>query len=477
MTAIDDNNTSLGVYNRTDVGNAERLIDRHGHQLRYCHRWAKWLIWDGQRWRIDDTGRAEALAQDTVKAILSEALAHEGDERKKLVSHAFASERSARIRGLLEMAQSRDGVPVTTDMLDPDPWQLNLQNGTLDLQTLRLKPHDQADLITKLAPVPYQPDARAPRWERFLQEVFRDDHDLVRFVQRAAGYSLTGDTAAQVFFLLHGNGENGKTTLLETLRAILGDYAQQAPADTFLDRRNTGIPNDIARLQGARFVTAVETSENRRLDEAVVKRLTGGDRIAARFMRSEFFEFQPLFKVWLATNHKPQIRGTDHAIWRRIRLIPFTRTFTQAERDPDLASTLHTELPGILTWAIHGLRDYAYGDGLDPPQAVTEATSDYRNDQDILGGFLTENTRDDPQGRTPAADLYRRYKQWAETAGERPETQTAFGLRLRDRGYERAKSHGKIVWSGLRLTDDHDLWEGETSEKPSPDRLNPPRGG
>jgi len=466
--AVDDD-PPLTVYNTTDVGNAERLITHHGHKLHYCRPWRRWLTWDDTRWKPDDTGTAERLAQETVRTILTEALDLDGDQRKKLISHALQSERAGRIRGLLEMAEVRDHIPVIPDQLDQDHGRLNLQNGTLNLDTLELQPHRQQDLITKLAPVRYDPDAQAPRWLRFLEEIFDGDHDLIGFVQRAAGYSLTGDTAAQVFFLLHGTGSNGKSTFLETLADLLGDYAQQAPADTFLEKRSTGIPNDIARLQGARFVTAVETGEQRRLDESLVKRMTGSDRVTARFLRQEFFEFTPIFKVWFATNHKPTIKGTDQAIWRRIRLIPFTVTFPPEKRDHNLKTKLRAELPGILNWAIEGLRAYKE-QRLDPPDAVTKATAEYRGEQDILGAFLEEHTRGDTSSSASAGELYKKYVDWAHQSGERAESQTAFGLRLRERGYQQVRTKSHRYWAGLRLTSDEDLFtefENETMENPS----------
>jgi len=440
-------------YHLTDLGNAERFIADHGNDVHYCDPWSKWLIWDGYRWQRDELCKAEDLAKTTVRRIPhKEAIGVVDDAaRQAILKHAIASERAPRIRAILELARSEEGIPVRPDSLDREAWLLNLRNGTLDLTSLKLRKQRRADLLTKLAPVDYDPDAQAPRWQTFLDEIFDGDQELIRFVQRAAGYSLTGDTSAQVFFLLHGPGENGKSTLLETLAHLLGDYAQQAPPDTFLDKRYHGIPNDVARLQGARFVTAVETGETRRLDESLVKQMTGGDRITARFLRAEFFEFTPLFKVWFATNHKPTIRGTDHAIWRRIRLIPFHVTIGPEDRDDTLKQKLAQELPGILNWALQGLEDYGYGDKLDPPAAVVEATAEYRSEEDTLGAFIGERCRVDRNARAASADLYHAYTTWCAENGERLETQTRFGRALADRGYDSYSDGGRRYRVGLEL--------------------------
>lgn len=452
-------------YPMTDLGNADRFVDRHKDDVRYCDPWSKWLVWDEHRWRLDDTVTVQDYAKKTVRAIADDLHRLPTQTlRDAMVKHMRKSEQSPRVRAITDLARSHHGIPIRPGELDANRWVLNVRNGTLDLKTLKLQPHQRTDLITKLAPVDYDPDAAAPRWERFLDEIFAGDQELVHFVQRAAGYSLTGDTSAQVFFLLHGTGENGKSTFLEALRALLGDYAQQAPADTFLERKYQGIPNDVARLQGARFVTATETGENRRLDETLVKRMTGGDRITARFLRAEFFEFEPLFKVWLATNHKPVVKGTDHAIWRRIRLIPFNVTIPADQRDNDLPAKLHAELPGILNWAIAGLRDYTYGDGLEPPAAVTKATDEYRTEEDTLGRFIEERCTLDDTARVKASDLYKAYSQWCQDNGERYDKQTAFGRSLAERGFDDFKSGGLIWRRGLDLQNAQETLE--TGDEP-----------
>jgi putative DNA primase/helicase len=328
---------------------------------------------------------------------------------------------------------------------------LNVANGTLDLKAGTLHPHRREDLLTKLTPIRFEPAASAPSWDAFLLGIFDGDTGLIRFVQRAVGYSLSGSTREQVLFLAHGSGANGKSTFLETIREAAGEYAQQAPPEMFLEQRAGTIRNDVARLPGARLVTAVETGEDRRLAEPLVKQLTGGDMVAARHLYRDYFEFGPQCKAWLATNHRPEIRGTDEAIWRRIRLIPFTVTIPEDERDPNLLETLRAELPGILAWAVAGCLDYLQH-GLGAPEAVTAATAGYRADMDVIGTFLDECCVLGTHARAKAVDLYQTYITWADAAGERDRlTKKDFGQRLAERGFAKERDMHARWWRGVRI--------------------------
>ena len=262
------------VLKRTDYGNAERMVARHGCDLRYCHPWSKWLVWDERRWRIDDTAEVVRRAKLTVRATYKEAWKlRTTDDRKALANWAVRSESTDRLRGMITLAQSEAGIPVLPDELDVDPWLLNVENGVVDLRTGDLHPHRREHLITKLAPVPYDPTASAPIWETFIGRIFDCDAELIGFVQRFVGYSLTGDTSEQCFAYCYGTGANGKSTLLTVLREVLGDYAQTMPIETLLHQgRGSGIPNDLARLKGTRLVTATEADEGRRLRKATVFR-------------------------------------------------------------------------------------------------------------------------------------------------------------------------------------------------------------
>lgn len=438
--------------NLTDVGNAERFVCRHGRDLRYCHPWASWLIWTGSTWKSDDTGDAVLRAKETLRALLAEAAGTaDDDKRKQLTRHVFKSEQAGRVRGALELARSEPGIAVLPEQLDAKPMLLAVANGVVDLETGQLRAHSRDDLLTKITPVVFDAEAAAPTWNMFLKRVLPDP-ELRAFVQRFVGYSLTGLTGEQVLAILYGSGANGKSTLIETLRALLGDYGQQAPAETFLERRD-GIPNDVARLRGARFVAATEVAENRRLNEALVKRMTGGDTMVARFMRGEWFEFAMTAKVVLATNHRPEIRGTDEAIWRRIRLVPFTVTIPAEERDHTLADKLRAELPGILNWAISGCLQWQRH-GLGSAAAVEDATAAYRHEMDTLGEFLDDCCVIEPTTRAQAGDLYRTFTTWADENGQRERlSQQAFGRRLSERGFDQARTGAARWWLGLGIRD------------------------
>ncbi len=450
----------------TDMGNAERLVQAHGQDLRYCHLLGKWVVWDGCRWRIDARGDVVRLAKDTVRSIYTEA-AEAGDEdtRKATAKHAVRSEGAARLDAMITLAQSEPGVPVDPDELDRNRWLLNVRNGTIDLRNGELLPHDRGHLITKLATVDYDPAATCPTFEAFLERIMAGNDGLIRFLQRAAGYSLTGDTSERALLILHGEGRNGKSTLLEVLRTILGDYAVRTPTDTLMAKRDTGIPNDVAALRGARFVSASEADEGRRLAEATIKDLTGGDTISARFMRGEFFNFAPEFKLWLGTNHKPVIRGTDRAIWDRIRLVPFAVRIPDADQDKRLREKLLDEAPGILAWAVEGCLAWQQ-DGLGEPQEVRDATAGYRAEMDVLGAFLEDRCVVHERAQVTAKALYAAYQEWCDETGEKPLTQKAVGLRLAERGFDSARigNSRTRTWIGIGLKADNDPPGGQDAD-------------
>lgn len=440
------------IESLTDLGNARRLVRLHGSDLRFCHVWQKWLVWDGTRFRIDDTGETERRAKHTVRAIYNEAAqGADSKECKAIASHAMRSESHQRIQAMLALAKSEPGIPVRPEDLDRNPFLLNVLNGTLDLRTGDLFAHRHGDLITKVAPVAYDPEASCPTWDTFLSAVMKEQPGLINFLRRAIGYSLTGDTSERKLFILHGTGGNGKTTMSETCRTLLGDYAMRTPTETLLAKRGDTIPNDVARLKGVRFVTASETEEGRRLAESLVKDLTGGDTISARFMRSEWFEFRPECKLWLSTNHKPSVRGTDKGIWDRLRLIPFERRFTEKEQDKNLLAKLKLELPGILAWAVSGCLEWQKK-GLDVPVEITEATNEYQSEMDVLGAFIEDCCERGAGREAQATALYNAYKAWCEAAGEKIViTQRAFGLSLRERGFDKSTNNMGVVWLGIAV--------------------------
>jgi P4 family phage/plasmid primase-like protien len=356
----DDHLRERPSFHQTDLGNARRLVVEHGQNVHYCFQTNRWLIWrDARHWAEDTVGEIERIAKTTIQTMYSQAAELDDAERKSLAKWALKSESHRAITSMIALARSEHGVPVTTDQLDHNPWLLTVGNGTLDLRTGELRTSRREDLITKTASVDYDPSAQCPTWEAFLDRIMASNRGLIAFLQRAIGYSLTGSTRERVTFFLFGTGANGKSTLLETIGALLGDYAETTRAETLMVKTyDGGIPNDIAALRAARLVSTSETEEGKRLAEALVKAITGGDTLSARFMRGEFFKFKPAFKLWLATNHKPTIRGTDPAIWDRIRLVPFEVRIPDAEQDRELPAKLREELPGIMAWAVRGCLDW-----------------------------------------------------------------------------------------------------------------------
>jgi len=331
---------------------------------------------------------------------------------------------------------------------------LNVNNGTIDLKTGKLRPHDSNQKLSKIVPIDYDPTAKCPRWSSFLYRVMDDDDDMIDFLQRAVGYTLTGDVGGQCLFFTHGMGANGKSVFLEVLLQLLGEYGTNTRAETIMQTRNTGIPNDIARLVGKRFVGVSEIELGQKMAESLIKDLTGGDTISARFLHKEYFDFKPEFKLWIRGNHKPNIRGTDDGIWRRIHLIPFDVQIPVAERDGSLPDKLREELPGILRWAVDGAIAWLQ-DGLRVPEKVCAATNEYRNDMDRLSDFIAERCVVDPSCSAFAGALFSSYKEWCEESGERYTSQTAFGSALGERGYLKKKINGRIKYVGIGLSVPH----------------------
>lgn len=439
------------TYPLTDLGNAERLAAQHGNYLRYCHPWAQWFFWDGRRWTPDTRGVVVARAKETVRALYAEAaLAHEEHRRKRIAGWAAHCESRTKIDAMIALARSEEPIPVVPEEFDQDKFLFNVANGTINLRTGALRAHNPKDMITKITPVPYVPDAKAPTWLAFLNRIMDGNQDLIAFLRRAVGYSLTGDVSERVLFFLYGCGANGKSTFLETIRAMAGEYALRTPTETLLARRSDVVPNDIARLRGARLVTAAESEEGRRLAEALVKDLTGGDTVAARFLHREYFEFRPTGKIWLATNHKPVVRGTDRAIWDRIRLVPFSVVIPEEEQDKHMIDKLKAELPGILAWAVKGCLEWQEK-GLGVPPEVREATERYRDAMDVLGAFLNDYCELDPLFTVTTKDLYQAYTGWCLANGETPIGKSAFSMRMEERGFHHFRTGKTRGWVGLRL--------------------------
>jgi putative DNA primase/helicase len=443
----------------SDVGNAQRLVATHGPDMRWVPRWKTWLVWDGRRWKRDEWGEIERRAKSVVRDMLEEAKGMDGPKRMALASHAVKSEQASRIDAMIRMARSEPGISLDYARLDQERRFLPVANGTLDLWSGQLGPFNRTHLMTKLVEVEYDPKAECPTWRQTLEVIFGGDETVIDYMQRAIGYSLTGDTSEQCLHLCHGTGSNGKSTLLDVLGLLAGDFGAQADFQTFLERRSEGPRNDVARLAGARLVRSSEVGDNKRLNEGLIKSLTGGDIITARFLYSEDFEFAPQFKLWLAANHKPTIRGTDFAIWRRVRLIPFDVTITAEQADRDLPKKLRAELPGILSWAVEGCQMWLM-DGLRPPERVLAATADYKSESDTIAAFIEDCCEVDGAYTEPGGKLYQAYTRWAKDNGEYVITNTKFGRDLTDRGYVVKHTFNGKVRNGLRLSSGEaiDMW-------------------
>lgn len=438
---------------QTDLGNARRMALHYGEDLMHVQSWGKWYVWSGKHWREDETNEVRRLARATVRTIYDEAAGIADDEtRKGIAKWGISSESRFRLEAMVALAKDDEQIASHFEELDRSPWLLNVANGTIDLRTGELRSHDRADKLTKLVPIVYDPTAEAPLWMKFLRRVLAGDEGMVEFVQRAIGYSLTGETTEQCLFFLWGTGRNGKSTFIETVRKIMAGYGKTAPRDLVQLRSDNseGIPNDVAQLPGVRFVYGSELEQGRRMAESKIKDLTGGDRIAARFMRGEYFEFSPRFKIWLFGNHKPVIVGTDEGIWRRIRLIEFTVYIPDEEVDLHLSQKLEAELPGILRWAVDGCLKWQK-EGLSTPVKVKAATASYRDNMDIIGQFIATCCIVEKQKEVTFASLYDAYSKWCVTVGEHPVSGRRFGDAMTERGFLSSRTNQAAIRLGIGL--------------------------
>jgi len=436
----------------TDLGNARRLVSFHGADLRYAPQLGTWLCWDGRRWAEDVTGEAERRAKAVVDALFDEAGSFEGEKRSEQLKYYIKSSSAGRLRAMVELARTEPTVPVTVDQLDSEPFLLNVRNGLVDLRTGALLPHDRARLLTKLAGTSYAPTARAPTWSRFIDDIFNGDAELAGFVQRFAGMCLTADVSEQTMIFAHGVGANGKSTMLNALRAAAGGYGLQLDPRILTVAAHEAHPTGLTDLRGARLVTTIETEAGKQLAETLVKQLTGGDPIRARRMRADYFEFMPTHKLILAGNHLPRINGTDHGIWRRIAVVPFEVTFEGDRQDKHLPAKLAAESPGILRWMVEGCLEWQRS-GLCVPGRVRAATADYRRTEDHLGRFIGSCCVVGDTFSVTSRALREVYEQWCEDEGERAWSAHAIGRELLARGFDSAQVGAARTrsWLGIGL--------------------------
>ncbi|MFC1491825.1 phage/plasmid primase, P4 family [Nitrospinota bacterium] len=441
-----------GSFPLTDVGNAARFVHRHGDDLRWVPELKKWLHYDGVHWQIDSDGESQRRAKETAASIYIEAAKTTSDElQKRIASCARRANSLSGLDAIVGLAKSEPGITIPLQRFDADPMLFGVANGVIDLRTGTIRPARCEDYILKRSPVVFDRKAKCPVFRKFLGEIFKGDKELIVYTQRIMGYLLTGSTMEQCFFLFYGGGGNGKTTLLKPIQTLLGDYSRSSTPETFLVKPGrSGANNDIARLAGARLVVTVEIEEGKRFSESIIKLLTGGDRVPARFLFCESFEFVPQFKLIVCANSKPIIRGQNTAIWRRIRVVPFTRTFAPEEQDRELPSKLETELPGILNFALQGALDWQEK-GLAEPSIITRAVEGYRSEMDLLGAWINEEciTQEKLKGR--AQELFNSFTEWAKENGEREMSVRTFGPKMEERGFTRKADKLGNYYAGIDL--------------------------
>jgi putative DNA primase/helicase len=443
---------SAGVVALTDIGNAREFVTQNEARIRYVPAWKKWLVYDGQRWAADDKLQVQEFVIESAMALFARAARGASDA---LHRHAKKSASRGGIDATLALARSDARIAVAQAELDRDEMLLNVRNGTLDLRSGALRSHRREDLLTKIAPVAFDPSAKSPTWDAFVDRVLGGDVELVEYMRRAVGYALTGDVSEQCLFFLHGGGKNGKSTFVNVLLELLGDYAIAAAPNLLMAKSGDAHPTAEADLFGKRFVVCQETEQGKKWGETTVKQLTGGDAIRARRMREDYWQFAPTHKFFVTGNHKPAIVGTDEGIWRRLNLVPFEVTIPESERDPHLMDKLRAELPGILNWALAGCAAWR-GKPLSQgkPARVSGANERYRREQDLFGDFLADACTLEPEARISRKELRSMYEDWCKETGAHPLGAKQLAERLRERGCGEAKMRidgdSAKAWQGIR---------------------------
>jgi putative DNA primase/helicase len=422
---------SARAYRQNDEGNAERFAEMFCDQVMYVAQWKRWHVWDGARWEYDRSGGVRRLMLNGLARARANTKGLSEDDAKKFRNFLSASEDNKNIKAALEAASVNRLLYVLPEELDSDPWLLNVMNGTIDLRTGRLRKHNPSDGITKLVPHGYYPDAEYPTFDAYIKRAMQGSDEMVRYLQRCVGYSLTGIVSEKAFFLLYGPTDTGKTRLVTMLHDLMGpDYSTKIPTSTLTVKRYAGVPNDLAKLKGARLASADEFGENQRLDVELVKKLIGGtgQLITARFMRADFFDFLPEFALWVDTNEKPTIKELDSAIYNRMHPIPFLvqipkRPVEEGGQDKFLSEKLRDEMAGILRWAVEGCLMWQE-EGLNPPDEVLLARAEYEHEENELAQFHEEYYRKVGEGRADKGRMFKLYCRWRTTTPSRRKRST-----------------------------------------------------
>jgi|GEM_PF-2079785 len=451
------------MFSPTDSGNAERLINRHGDNIRFVHDEQKWRIWNGVNWGIDTDGEINRIALQAIQAEHREFFEKpQGLSRTKVLDFLLKCENRNKLENMVACARNNIAVATTRKAFDQHAMLFNVNNGTIDLTTQTFRPHSREDMLIKVADVEYKEGADCPQFQQFLTDIFQDKpaqerEELIAFLQRAVGYSLTADTCEQVCFVMVGPGKNGKGVLLQVMHNLLGEYGVSIPFDMLVTKQNdqgSGPRDGLAQLFGARFARASEGDENKRLHESKLKMMVAPDGpLRGCFLYQEPFEFVNTHKLWMATNYEPVIRGTDEGIWRRINRINFTFQIPEEKRILNLAEKIwFAESSGILNWALEGVRQWLEV-GLKPPQSVIKATQEYRAEQNVFVRFAEACLEFDPQGKESATALYNTYKDWGKFSREYVATQAKFGTEFAKlRGVTKEPTWKGVEYRGVKIS-------------------------
>ncbi|MDQ2950430.1 MAG: phage/plasmid primase, P4 family, partial [Acidobacteriota bacterium] len=443
-------------FTDTDVANSKRLARQHGQDLHFTTERA-WFAYDGKRWVCDEKGICvQALAKKTALSIFDEIKL--SADQKTMIAHAKRSQSKNAIDSMIWLARSEMGIPISLTDFDTDRKLLNVANGTVNLESGALQDHRREDLMSNIANVSYDNEAECELWDAFVWRITDQNEELYKYLRRFVGYLLGGDTSDQSLHFLYGAGANGKSVFCEVLMRLLGDYAVSVSPEMIMARRYSGIPNDVARLRGVRVAFMNETSQGSKFDEAKLKDLTGGDTLSARFLHHEFFEFSPTHKLVIRGNHKPTISGNDEGIWRRLRLVPFSVSIPIEEQDRTLLWKLEQELPGILQWALRGYREWRER-GLQPPEIITAAVSEYRAESDTLGRFIEEHCEKRANAQVKSSVFFTRYQEFCHTAGERWMASKDLPHEMEKRGFRRKRTKACSVFEGLELNNFTEAWD------------------
>lgn len=448
-------------YDMTDTGNAHRLHDKYGKVVKYSYNRKKWYIWTGKQWIIDDMGEIKKLADEICEDIKKEALvSKDKGVQEKLMKFAKSTASSAKKEAMIKECQHLEDIPASPDDFDANIDYLNCQNGVVNLRNGELMPHDPNLMMSKICNTEYDTSHKTPTmWLKFLSDVTNGSQEMIDYIQKCIGYSISGSNSEQCAYFLYGMGNNGKSTFLDTIADIMGTYSSNTQPDTLmvqsrLGSSGGGANSDIARLKSARFVTCEEPTEGVRLNEGLLKQLTGGSKVTCRFLYGDEFEYTPEFKIWVATNHKPTIRGTDFGIWRRIKLIPFEVNIPKEKVDKNLKYKLRQEFPQILAWAVEGCIKWQR-EGLQEPQVVVDATNEYKNEMDLVASFVEQCMIIDynSEVKLVASDIFSVYIKWAKQNNEYEMSSKKFFTELQKKLPNKSRSAKGIVYGNVLFTD------------------------